>query len=61
MIKELIICDYCGKEEKGGEHSLPVGWHVLGYHAQTFVDKKEWRSVRHFCSLEHMHNYLYKE
>ena len=57
MIKELIICDYCRKEERGNEHSLPADWHVLGYHAQTFVDVGDWRIIHHFCSLDHMYRY----
>ena len=56
MRKLELICDYCGKAEKGDEHhyGLPKGWYVLGYHGQKFLAFDDWRVMYHFCSVECM-------
>ena len=54
MLKRELICDYCGKVGVGDEHhfSLPGGWYVIGYHAQSFVAHDDWRITHHFCSFK---------
>ncbi len=49
-----LLCDHCGKTEKGDEHhyGLPKGWYILGYHCQSWCAPDDWRVKHHFCSWE---------
>jgi len=60
MNKVELICDTCGKVEKGTEShfDLPKGWYVLGYHCQTFLGYDDWRIIHHFCSLKCMNEHI---
>ncbi len=53
MKKLELVCDTCGKAEKGDEHhyGLPKGWYVVGYHCQTFIAYDDWRVLGHFCTF----------
>ncbi len=52
-IQELV-CDHCGKHEKGGEYhyGLPKDWYVIGYHCQSYLACDDWRIMYHFCCFD---------